>query len=321
MQGKIKLSMEPGDIEGFCEMAECIDFEKYFAGFDWNCFYKNMDLNPIFRNFDFEPWIEQMKTYKVGDGPLPMALEYQSDNPLLENINIKSLQDQVKVELDSLFKNTDFTKIYLNLYNNIIRKDLLTEEEEDDLEKITLLSFAVMKSVFKESRALKYYITHLWLMYETVEKVRDFQFEDALRLLKVQKNIILIANRDSLFRSDELTSEMADVGTILGPNYELKTLAGIYQQIADVNTQLGNYTAARKEFESAIQIRKSSIESLSTKNSAAIYITDNFSDDTRAKLVKKYQVTKDVIQLSSIDLMYAKHPAIIKKRLQAYSVR
>lgn len=310
-EGKIKLSSTQGDIEGFCAMAECIDFAKYFKGMDWNCFFRAMDLNTIFQKIDYGPWIEQMKTFHPQEGDSAIQL-YKGENPILKQLNLNLLKEQIGLDT-SILKASEHSAIFQNLYNNIIKDRLLLGEDSTSSEGILLLSFSMIKSVFQDSRALRYYIVHLWLLYESSVTIRSFRFTEALKILENLKDILIVAYREGMF--DTLKGEVGDVRTIIGRLYEPSNLAGLCQELAMVNDQLGHYSTALDYLNSSVAIRKSIIQQLPGGYPVSELLNEHYDESARQALMAKYGINLDVLKPATTLLLYSKHPPIIEKLL------
>lgn len=315
-EGKVPMmgSSMNTSMESFCELRECIDFNKFFEGVDWNCFFKGMDLNIVFRNIDYNVWIEQAMQYST-QGQDSIIQKEIAKNPTLKQVDISKLQEQIFFNPDSL-RSTEVAAIYKNLYNKILSGEVLEEADPGYFKNILLISFSMMKNVFGESRALRHYFVHQWLLYEAGHTIRNFQFQDAYKVMQVQKALLANAFQERLF--DQLKSEMGNVRAIVGRLYEISNLAGICQELAMVSSQLGRHQEAIESLKLAVEIREGIKENLPTSVSLEDILNQSISDRDAEAIQKQinFEIDSVVLKQMHLELLYSKHPRIIEHLIE-----
>ncbi|MCO6491308.1 MAG: CHAT domain-containing protein [Phaeodactylibacter sp.] len=312
MAGKIKLSPDPGDIEAFCAIAECVDFNACFKEVDWNCLMESVDFNALLKNWKMDRWLESMKTVRLSNGRDTIIRQMGRD-PVMSQVHPDTLQRCLMAAFEGFFDASHQVAINRNFYERVFGDHWLADHP-GHLRGLLQLVSPFLVNEYGETRAVKYFLAYLWSYVDMQEDIRQLDFAQAHARQILIKDIWVTALLEGLF--DGFLGGDEKIRNILNTQAQIDQLAAVHQLLGHTLSKLGRHAEALEKLQIAAGLRDFLVRSLPPAGEPDTFLEMSFSDTERSRLMKEYGISSDLLDLEKDALFESRHPKRIELFLE-----
>ena len=209
---------------------------------------------------------------------------------------------------------------YFSITNDSLNLDNLVSYSREELsKKVDSISEKhgnsnMMFAVFGNTPETRTFAIFNWLVHQSIKGAKENDLKYFLSCALMQKDILIYAYQDGTFQN--ITSGWGKLMEVTGENFELKTLASIYQNIGYVQSQFGNHSYALENLRNSERIEEHLLKSYPKNIDPNIYLTLEFSPAERDSLMENFGLNDSMLEIEEMSFLFNPTSRVISDSLQ-----